>query len=114
MKMNKTFFHVSTLLEKIKISCKTVENFFSTLKNKIFNMSRYMKKFFHLACYMKSSTGLDNYCVFFLGWVKKKIHYFYAETSEIIFSSRENYVFLVRIQVKTKVIERKKNSNSFS
>lgn len=113
MKMNKTFLHVSTLLEKIKISCKTVENFFSTLKNKFFNMSRYMKNCFHLACYMKSSTGLDNYCVFFLGWVKK-INYFYAETSEIIFSSRENYVFLVRIQVKTKVIERKKNSNSFS
>lgn len=77
-------------------------------------MSRYIKFFFHFACYMKSSTGLDNYCVFFLGWVKKKIHYFYAETSEIIFSSRKNYVFLVRIQVKTNIIERKKNSNSFS
>lgn len=76
-------------------------------------MSRYMKKNFHFACYMKSSTGLDNYCVFFLGWVKK-INYFYSETSEIIFSSRKNYVFLVRIKVKTNIIERKKNSNSFS
>lgn len=57
-------------------------------------MSRYMKNCFHLACYMKSSTGLDNYCVFFLGWVKKKYIIFMQKPVKLFFPQEKIMYFL--------------------
>ena len=90
----------------IDIFRKKVANFFQQ-HNENVSLDTWKNIFTWLDTWKKKVSSRSRYFLFSLGWVKKYIICM-LKKSEIIFSSRENYVFYVHIQEKTKVYRKKK------